>query len=127
MRAEVMIEDAPTSRLNSMFGPPKEGFRWLTLNLSGPVAQPEDNFKELFSTAAAAPRIVLRGSPFKPAMSMNSLEKEAILSIALLAAFADHTQDEAERALAEVARFKKQVAEQVQADAAGKGAALPAT
>jgi len=36
-------------------------------------------------------------------------------------------QDEAERALAEVARFKKQVAEQVQADAAGKGAALPAT
>lgn len=54
--AEAMIADAPTSRLNSMFGPPKDGFRWLTLKISGPASQPVDNFKELFSTAAVTPR-----------------------------------------------------------------------
>ena len=54
--AEAMIAAAPTSRLNSMFGPPKEGFRWLTLKLSGPVADPLDNFKELFSAAPVTPR-----------------------------------------------------------------------
>jgi hypothetical protein len=54
--AEAMIADAPTSRLNSMFGPPKDGFRWLTLKLSGPASQPVDNFKEIFSTTAVTPR-----------------------------------------------------------------------
>ena len=54
--AEAMIADAPTSRLKSMFGPPKEGFRWLTLKIGGSATAPSDNFKELFSTAAVAPR-----------------------------------------------------------------------
>jgi len=54
--AEAMIADAPTSRLKSMFGPPKDGFRWLTLKLSGPASDPSDNFKELFSAAPVMPR-----------------------------------------------------------------------
>jgi hypothetical protein len=54
--AEAVIGSASTSRLKSMFGPPKDGFRWLTLKISGPAAEPVDNFKELFSTAAVTPR-----------------------------------------------------------------------
>ena len=54
--AEAMIVAAPTSRLKSMFGPPKDGFRWLTLALSGQVSDPMDNFKELFSAAPVTPR-----------------------------------------------------------------------
>ncbi len=53
---EVVIADAQTSRLKSIFGPPKDGYRWLTLKISGPAAAPVDNFKEIFSTAALTPR-----------------------------------------------------------------------
>ncbi|MES2924716.1 MAG: hypothetical protein V4819_24395 [Verrucomicrobiota bacterium] len=54
--AEAAIGSATTSRLASMFGPPTDGFRWLTLKISGPATQPTDTFKELFSTTAAVPR-----------------------------------------------------------------------
>ena len=54
--AEAMIADAPTSRLKALFGPPKDGFRWLTLKLSGPASDPMDNFKELFSATPLTPR-----------------------------------------------------------------------
>ena len=54
--AESVIGGAPTTRLKSMFGPPMDGYRWLTLKISGPATEPMDNFKELFSTAAVAPR-----------------------------------------------------------------------
>jgi len=54
--AEAMISAAPTSRLKSMFGPPKEGFRWLTLKISGLASDPVDNFKEIFSATANTPR-----------------------------------------------------------------------
>ncbi len=37
-----------TSRLKSMFGPTEEGFRWITLKISGAAAAPSDNFKELY-------------------------------------------------------------------------------
>jgi hypothetical protein len=37
-----------TSRLKSMFGPTQEGFRWISLNISGAAAAPNDNFKELY-------------------------------------------------------------------------------
>lgn len=54
--AEAMISGAPTSRLKSMFGPPKDGFRWLTLEIGGSATAPTDNFKELFSAAQVTPR-----------------------------------------------------------------------
>ena len=53
--AEGMILAANTPRLKSMFGPSKDGFRWVTLKISGPASAPSDNFKELFSTATATP------------------------------------------------------------------------
>jgi hypothetical protein len=52
---EAMISSATTPRLKTMFGPPKEGFRWLTLKIGGPVTSPTDNFRELFTSAVAAP------------------------------------------------------------------------
>lgn len=53
--AAAMISAAPTLRLQSMFGPSKDGFRWVTLKISGPASAPADTFKELFSAAPAIP------------------------------------------------------------------------
>lgn len=68
--AEAVVSRTQNSRLKSMFGPPKDGYRWLTLKIGGPVAEPVDNFKELFSTATVIPRESLapsgnEGSSFK--------------------------------------------------------------
>jgi hypothetical protein len=53
--AEAMIASAKSSpdslRLKSMFGPSREGFRWVTLKIGGPIATPTDNFKDIFSAA----------------------------------------------------------------------------
>jgi hypothetical protein len=54
--AEAMIAASQSSRLKSMFGPPKEGFRWITLKIAGSAAAPTDNFKELYSATTVAPR-----------------------------------------------------------------------
>lgn len=51
--AEAMINTAITPRLKSLFGPNKEGFRWVTLKIGGSAANPTDNFKELFLAPAA--------------------------------------------------------------------------
>jgi hypothetical protein len=51
--AEGMIAAAPQgAHLKTLFGPPIDGFCWLTLDISGPVATPVDNFNELFKSAA---------------------------------------------------------------------------
>jgi hypothetical protein len=50
--AEAMITAAKTDRLKSMFGPSREGYRWLSLVIGGPVVTPSDNFKEIFSATA---------------------------------------------------------------------------
>ena len=50
--AEAMIPK--NSRLKSMAGPLKDGFRWIPLKISGSVVAPMDNFKDLYSEAAAA-------------------------------------------------------------------------
>ena len=47
--AEAMVLSSKSTRLKSMFGPTKGGFRWVTLKISGPAAVPTDNFQELFS------------------------------------------------------------------------------
>lgn len=49
--ADAVIATAKTQRLKTLFGPTKDGFRWLTLKVSGPASAPVDNFKELFSAA----------------------------------------------------------------------------
>ncbi len=53
--AEAMVNSARTPRLKSLFGPAKEGFRWITLKIGGSASAPADNFKELYLAADAAP------------------------------------------------------------------------
>jgi hypothetical protein len=50
--ADAMISSAKTTRLKSMFGPPREGFRWLSLIIGGPVVTPSDNFRDIFSATS---------------------------------------------------------------------------
>jgi hypothetical protein len=52
--AEAMIQASKNRRLNSIFGPPKEGFRWLTVKVGGGAGAPTDNFKELYESAVIA-------------------------------------------------------------------------
>lgn len=57
--AEAMIASAPTKQLralNVMFGPAKEGFRWLEIEVSGPASAPVDSFKDLYSMAGQSAR-----------------------------------------------------------------------
>jgi hypothetical protein len=54
--AEAMITSAKITRLNSMFGPAKEGFRWITLKISGRAAAPADDFKEIYTSTTVAPK-----------------------------------------------------------------------
>lgn len=55
--ADAVIIASKNAKLNNLFGPPDEGFRWLTLKISGTVMSPSDNFRELYEAAreAAAP------------------------------------------------------------------------
>jgi hypothetical protein len=52
--AEHLIQSARSRRLGAMFGATNEGFRWLTLDISGTALAPKDNFKELYEAAARA-------------------------------------------------------------------------
>jgi hypothetical protein len=47
------IQSSDNKRLDRMFGPPADGYRWITLKITGPAAKPDDNFKELFNAAAS--------------------------------------------------------------------------
>lgn len=53
--AEAMIGAAKNPRLNSLFGPTQDGFRWLTLKISGTATSPTDNFRELFAAVGTLP------------------------------------------------------------------------
>jgi hypothetical protein len=52
--AEGMIRTS-NSKLNVMFGPVVDGFRWLNLTISGTGPVPADNFRELFDAAVSRP------------------------------------------------------------------------
>lgn len=51
---DAAIQSSRTRRLDSLFGPATEGFRWLTLKIGGTAAAPTDNFKELFQSPQPA-------------------------------------------------------------------------
>lgn len=68
--AEAMIASAKISQLNAMFGPAKEGFRWITLKISGRASAPVDNFKEIYTSSKAAPR----GNPAPDDSEKSSFE-----------------------------------------------------
>jgi hypothetical protein len=42
------------SRLKSMVGPAKDGFRWIALKIGGSAVSPRDNFKDLYTEAGVA-------------------------------------------------------------------------
>ena len=52
--AEAMIKSSKSVPLDALFGPPKDGFRWLTLKIGGTATAPTDNFRELFGNASQA-------------------------------------------------------------------------
>ncbi len=67
--AEAMIISSKNPRLESMFGPTREGFRWLTLKIAGAAKAPTDNFRDLYTSAvvtapAKAPAAEGDGSSF---------------------------------------------------------------
>ena len=49
-----MVQASKSRRTQSMFGPAKEGFRWITIKIGGSVGAPTDNFRELYEAAASA-------------------------------------------------------------------------
>jgi hypothetical protein len=53
--AEGMIGASKNHKLNGMFSPVKDGFRWLILKISGTGATPADNFRELYEAAGTQP------------------------------------------------------------------------
>lgn len=52
--AEAMIKSSRNQKLDALFGPAKEGYRWLTLTISGSTNSPVDNFRELYDAARKA-------------------------------------------------------------------------
>lgn len=53
--AENMIVSAENSpRLKTFFGPVTDGYCWVTINISGTTANPQDDFKDLFLAAPAS-------------------------------------------------------------------------
>lgn len=66
-----MINTSIASRLNTILGPSEDGFRWITLKVGGQVTAPTDNFRELYSSAVAAPQ-----NPLPPAENKGSSFEE---------------------------------------------------
>jgi hypothetical protein len=52
---ETMIQASGSRRMNAIFSPAKQGFRWVTLKISGNANNPADNFTELLDAAATEP------------------------------------------------------------------------
>ena len=65
--AEGMIKTSENPRLESLFGPPRDGFRWITLTISGNANSPADNFKTLYESS------IKSGTP-SPAEQIPSFE-----------------------------------------------------
>lgn len=73
---ESVVQLSPNLKSEALFGPVRDGFRWLKLTLSGTLARPTDNFAEVYaavkevSQAGAAapgdPAAAPAGSPASP-------------------------------------------------------------
>jgi hypothetical protein len=68
---EPVVQLSPNLKTEALFGPVREGFRWLSLTIGGTTARPTDNFSELYGNAkeaAQADPLQLR-EPSQPAPS----------------------------------------------------------
>lgn len=54
--AEPVVASMKDPRLDSVFSGSADGFRWITLKISGSSTAPTDTFKEILAAAAAAPK-----------------------------------------------------------------------
>jgi len=52
--SEAMLKSADNRRLESLFDSGQEGFRWITLTISGNSKSPADNFMELYDAATTS-------------------------------------------------------------------------
>lgn len=52
---ETTVTAAQNKRLDLLFGPTREGYRWLDVKVGGTSAMPKDNFKEQYTKAGEAP------------------------------------------------------------------------
>jgi hypothetical protein len=52
--ADAMIQASRNRRLDAMFSPTRDGFRWVTLKIGGSAANPTDDFRVIFEAAATA-------------------------------------------------------------------------
>lgn len=63
--SDTMLLSSKHERLINMFGPTNEGFRWITLQLGGPVNAPTDDFKALFDASKTGTPASGGGSTFE--------------------------------------------------------------
>lgn len=66
--AEAMVKASRNNKLDALFASSKDGFRWVTLNIGGNVANPTDNFNALFE-AIVVPK------PPPPAKAVPTFEE----------------------------------------------------
>jgi hypothetical protein len=66
--AEGMIKAAANRRLDALFGPAKDGYRQIVLDISGTAAKPTDNFMKLFDAIAV-------GKPSSPDGGVPTFEE----------------------------------------------------
>jgi hypothetical protein len=52
--AEAMILASKNRRLEAMFSPTREGFRWVTLTIGGTSSNPTDDFRVIYESAETA-------------------------------------------------------------------------
>lgn len=52
---ETMIASARTRQLENIFGPPRDGFRWVKIDIGGTTMAPTDSFKDLLGSPAMRP------------------------------------------------------------------------
>lgn len=48
---DAMISSSPVERVDRIFGPASDGYRWVELEMGGTSSSPQDNFQALFSEA----------------------------------------------------------------------------
>ncbi len=52
---ESVVQLSPILKVDSLFSPVRNGFRWLTLTIGGSLAHPTDNFTEVYAAAKDPP------------------------------------------------------------------------
>lgn len=60
---EIRLSGPDYQKLRAAFSPPRDGFCWISLTLSGTTESPIDNFRDLLTTAAQSPQPSEKSTP----------------------------------------------------------------